>query len=263
MTDLSTIDAPPELAANVAACVQWSTANDIASPADLQLTADHLRGLKSLLKQADDFFDGPIRSAHELHKTLVGRKKIVTAPLADAEAIDKRKMLAYQQAEAAAAEAERRRLQAIIDAAAAKERQAAEAEATRQMNIQAEAQRKADAARQEAFDANAADRKRLAAIAARADAKAAEAGSKAADQSLAAASVIAPQATVQSVAPVVKGIATVTTWAFEVVDAALVPDQYKLIDTAAIGKVVRALGSRASIPGVRVFSNSTLSARAK
>lgn len=47
-----------------------------------------------------------------------------------------------------------------------------------------------------------------------------------------------------------------TIWKFEVVDFALVPDEYKLPDATKIGKVVRA-GLR-SIPGIRIYSEDTL-----
>ena len=45
-------------------------------------------------------------------------------------------------------------------------------------------------------------------------------------------------------------------WKFEVIDFALVPDEYKLIDATKVGKVVRA-GVR-SIPGIRIYSEEGL-----
>jgi len=45
-------------------------------------------------------------------------------------------------------------------------------------------------------------------------------------------------------------------WKFEVIDFALVPDEYKLIDAAKVGRVVRA-GLR-SIPGIRIYSEESL-----
>jgi len=52
-----------------------------------------------------------------------------------------------------------------------------------------------------------------------------------------------------------------TIWKFEVIDFVLVPDEYKLIDVAKVGKVVRA-GLR-SIPGIRIYSEETLRVNAK
>ncbi len=42
---------------------------------------------------------------------------------------------------------------------------------------------------------------------------------------------------------------------------ALVPRQYMIPDTAAIGRVVAALGHRASIPGVEVYEETVIAAR--
>lgn len=49
-----------------------------------------------------------------------------------------------------------------------------------------------------------------------------------------------------------EGRAVVQTWTFDVVDEALVPRQYLMLDTKAISKVVTALKDRANIPGIRV-----------
>lgn len=48
----------------------------------------------------------------------------------------------------------------------------------------------------------------------------------------------------------------VTTWKFDITDSALVPDEYKIVDVAKIGKVVRA-GLR-EIPGIRIYSEDSL-----
>ena len=47
-----------------------------------------------------------------------------------------------------------------------------------------------------------------------------------------------------------------TIWKFEVIDFASVPDEYKIVDAAKVGKVVRA-GLR-SIPGIRIYPEGTL-----
>lgn len=126
MTDLEKIDAPPELRQTVAACVKWSQENIIADNGGYQATADHLQEIKAQLKAADAFFDGPIKTAHELHKTLVARKKFVTDPLKESEATDKRKMLGFTAEQQRKAEEERRKLQAAADESARREREALE-----------------------------------------------------------------------------------------------------------------------------------------
>ena len=48
----------------------------------------------------------------------------------------------------------------------------------------------------------------------------------------------------------------VTTWKFTIVDSALIPNEYKIIDVKRIGAVVRA-GLR-EIPGVRIYPEDSL-----
>lgn len=45
-----------------------------------------------------------------------------------------------------------------------------------------------------------------------------------------------------------------TEWKWRVVDPALVPDQYKVIDDKAVTQVVKGLKERTQIPGIKVFS---------
>ena len=67
-------------------------------------------------------------------------------------------------------------------------------------------------------------------------------------------------APVESEAPKVKGISTRTVWKFEVTDESQVPREYLSVDHTKIGGVVRALKNAANIPGVRVYSEETMSA---
>jgi len=50
-------------------------------------------------------------------------------------------------------------------------------------------------------------------------------------------------------------------WKYRIVDASKVPEQYKKIDESKIGKVVRALGEHASIPGVETYCETSTVAR--
>ena len=62
-------------------------------------------------------------------------------------------------------------------------------------------------------------------------------------------------------APKVKGISTRKNWKFEIVDQAKIPNEYLQPNTVAIGGVVRALKGNTNIPGIRVYSEDTMSAR--
>lgn len=72
-----------------------------------------------------------------------------------------------------------------------------------------------------------------------------------------------------TVAPVVlprdeqpTGISYRDVWKFRITNPKLIPDQYKVIDEKAIGGVVRALKGETNIPGVEVYAEKTVAARA-
>jgi hypothetical protein len=62
-------------------------------------------------------------------------------------------------------------------------------------------------------------------------------------------------------APKVAGTATLTTWTFEIVDAALIPREYLIPDEKKIGGVVRAMKDATKIPGVRIIKQTKVHAR--
>lgn len=74
--------------------------------------------------------------------------------------------------------------------------------------------------------------------------------------------VVAAPVFVAPTVPKVEGISDREVWKFKVVNPALVPNEYKIIDESAIGKVVRALKDRTSIPGIQVYPEKVLSVRA-
>lgn len=120
-----------------------------------------------------------------------------------------------------------------------------------QDRLRQEDQRKADeAARKE--------RERLEAQAARA----AAAGKieKAEALEVRAATVSAP--VIHREAPKVAGLSTREVWRYEIVDATALPREYLTPDTTKIGKVVQALRGDTTIPGVRVYAERQLAARA-
>lgn len=131
MNDLANINAPADLCERVTWATQWANGIVIANDETYAVVADELKAIKSAQKQADEFFDPPIKQAYELHKMLVGRKKIITQPLADAESKAKSRMLGYTTEKQRKAEEERRRLQAIADAEAEKQRKSLLAQAAK------------------------------------------------------------------------------------------------------------------------------------
>jgi hypothetical protein len=65
-------------------------------------------------------------------------------------------------------------------------------------------------------------------------------------------------------APVVAaaGEYSVEVWEYEVIDFALVPNEYKALDASKVGQVVKAMKSLASIPGIKVTSRKDIRQRA-
>lgn len=72
--------------------------------------------------------------------------------------------------------------------------------------------------------------------------------------------VFIPPVIAPSITPKVSGIAPRKSWDFEIVNPKLVPDQYKIVDTKVIAGVVRSLGERTQIPGVKVFQTMSIAA---
>jgi colicin import membrane protein len=220
-----------------------------------------VQSVKSKRSAIVEFFADSKTKAHAAWKAIVGMEKNETDKLDAFEAAGKRAILAYDQAEAAKAEAERRRLQAIADESARKEREKAEAEARRQRQIEQEARDKAEAARRAAEAADAAERARLLKEAEAAERKAAAAAVKAENQTENAAAVQAAVAHVAPVAVKQAGESTRGIWRAVVKDAAAVPREWLIVDTKALDAFAKATKGAKAIPGVEFIEEKTLAIR--
>lgn len=252
---------------------------DVTIPQEVQAEAQAAGAMLATLEalqvtcQAEyDAAGAEVRAIAKRAKDLEAMRTTLKAPILDAgrridaffkEPLDfcsrarkvvEAKMLAHQreqdrireEAERQAAEAARREREKLEREAAA------EREKARKAQEAAEAKARA---LEEAGKAERAEQMRQQA-AERAAAAEAEAQAKAA---AAAAMPTAP--VVHVAAPAAKGISTRENWKFEIVDPALVPREYLVVDEKAIGQVVRALQSRTNIPGVRVYAEQTIAAR--
>ncbi len=222
MTDLALLDAPDDLKQNVSACVLWSQANTVTDAPSFQATATHLQNIKVSQKLANEFFDPPIKQAYDLHKMLVGRKKLLTGPLEQSESLDKQKMLNYQRAEQEKAAAEQRRLQAIADADARKERERLEklAAAAKKPETQ---QRYAEAA---------------------------------------ASVAPAPVVHVASAAPKVAGLSTRTIWRCRVIDPMAIPREFLMVDEAKLAGYAKSMKEMARVAGCEFYPDQSLASKA-
>jgi len=67
--------------------------------------------------------------------------------------------------------------------------------------------------------------------------------------------------TVPVEAPKLDGTSIRKVWKFEVTDFSALPDEFKKVDEAKLGAVVRALKDQCKIPGIRVFHVETVVSR--
>lgn len=109
-----------------------------------------------------------------------------------------------------------------------------------------------------ALEAARKEQERLAKLAAKAEARGDE---KKAEQFQDRASGVVPEY-VPEVSTKVRGISSREVWKYEVTDLSLVPREYLIVDTVKLGDVARAMKETANIPGVRVYKESIVAARA-
>lgn len=269
MSDLATIEVPADIKENVNLCVQLAQSTTIANVEDYGTGADLLKQIKTAQKAADEWFDPLVENAHRMHKMILERKKQQTEPLKTAESMLKMKLLAYDNEQKAKAEAERKRLQAIADAKAAKEREAAELAARKQREIQAENDRIAANLRKQAEEAQAAERKKLLAQAAAAEAKANAASEKAEAKVEQAAAVAAPTIAVAAPDTKVAGISTRRVWKAFIQDrdallAYLCENkkfEYLEVNLKMLDSFAKAQNVNAKMPGVKFDSVASIASK--
>ena len=224
------------LDADVPAVVQQANAMTINSPDTCQLAAGFLRDdIKKMRKRVDETFDDLIDQAHKSHKALVARKRTFTDPLDTAERTVKGKMSAFMAEEERKRAAEEARLRKE-----AEERQRAEAEAARRAE---EERRLNEAAALEA------------------------AGHQEAAQALIEEPVVVPVAPppaviVPSRVPRMAGVSPRETWKFRIIDESKIPREFLMVNESAIGAMVRSQKGQTRIPGVEVYPETVISARA-
>jgi multidrug efflux pump subunit AcrA (membrane-fusion protein) len=268
----STNVVPAELAKEVPEVLAKSRAMVVVTPEGHLDAANWLMQIKAFGKRIAEVF-APMKSkAWEAHREIVAQEKKMLDPLIEAEQLTKLAMGAYEFAEESKRLAEQRRLQAEVDERARKERELLDQTAARQRQVEAEARAKADAARRaaEAEAASAAEKRQLVAQAEAAERKAAAAAAKVEESDAAAASVVAPVIEVAKTVAPIKGISSRQTWHAEVKDwkaffdwvCTSRRDEFIAVNDKALQAHARAMGERASIPGVVFKAKSSIAARA-
>lgn len=191
----------------------------------LSVANEFLLGIKALQKEIDATFDPIIQAAHEAHKKALAQKKKFEEPLIRAERVVKPKITAYLQ------EQERIRREAEEQARQVEwERRQAEQEAMRKA-LEAEAHGKQKEAEKIIEEA-------------------------------AKLEVTIPSSPVIPQRQQTQGIAMRELWRFDITDANLLPREYLVPDLVRIGKIVQVMKDKTGIPGIRVFAEKILTARA-
>jgi len=194
----------------------------------LERAGEILVAVKGLRKLINETFDPIIKKAHESHREAIEQKKRAELPLVEAEGVLKPQIGRYV--------AEQERI-----------KREAEEKARREEQARIEAERKAE-------------EERLAAAL-----KAEEAGDSArAEEILNEAPPEfkpLPPAPVGFVVPKISGMSTSTIWKFDVVDQAKIPSEFMVPNFTKIGQVVRATKGTLQIPGIRIYSEKSVSAR--
>lgn len=220
-----------------------------------------VQSVKSKKKMIVNFFADSKQKANAAWKAIVSMEKTETDKLDAFEFAGKAAILKYDQAKEKMRLAEQRRLQAIADETARKEREKREQEAAKQRQIEEESRKKADEARKRAQEAqDQSERERLQREAEAADRKANAAQIKADSKLEDAAAVVAP--IVQMAAPEKqKGESTRDVWTYEVLDVNMIPREYLQPNEKALAGVARATKGSITIPGIRIFAEKTLAVK--
>ena len=215
-----------------------------------------LKTLKKFQSEIKAELRPAIEKAFDLHKTLVKQEKSFLAPLQTAESAIKSKISTFLAEQEKIRQEEQRKAR---EKAEAEERRAREEKERQQREWEA----KEKAKREEAEKLAAEGKEEEARKARLAADKAAE---KAEEREQQAAEVHVPAPIVDSKVEQQKGISAKVNWKFEIVDEEKVPNEWKIVDEPAIGKIVRGIGNKdrveKMIPGIRVWSESTVSVRA-
>lgn len=207
---------------------QRAGALTIQSPDSYTEAGEMLKGIKALRKEVDAAFDPIITAAHAAHREACSQKKRAETPLAEAETILKRGLIAYDTEQERIRRIEERRLQEL----ARLEQEA------RQLAEAAELERQANAA----TDLTEAYQMRHEA------------------EALLDAPIVAPVVVLERSTPKVSGISYREVWRFRVTDAATIPREYLAVDEQKIGGVVRAMKGATAIPGIEVYPEKVASA---
>jgi len=210
---------------------QEAAALSVETNADYENAAEFLKRCKALEAEIRGVIDPMVDAAHKAHKAATTQRNKLLDPIQEAAKIIGRTMGTYMAKLEQARREEERRLR--------EQRQREEEAKALELAAQLEAQ----------------------ASAAREAGKQVEAEMKTQQAETVINTVPDVVVRVKSEAPKVSNTMTRETWRFEVTDAAAVPREFLTVNEQAIGAMVRTMKDKTNIPGVRVWSETSVTAR--
>ena len=228
-----------------------ATSIQVKCDVDYEMAAVMLKEFKRKEAQVREFFEPLVAKAYASHRALTTRLKETVAPLNEAKKTIGSEMGRYQAELEAVRRAEEEKLRVQLQKEADEK---ALAEATRLEEVAKieKAARLAEAARLHEVG-KVEEAARLAEAAKLEE----EARLKAASTVLDDVPVV--QTVLKSAAPKAEGTSVRTFWKYEIVDEAVIPREFLCVDDKALGAYVRQEKDSASIPGVRVYSATSVS----
>jgi len=236
----------------------WTQSVSVTCPEQREEVYKAIQEVKGVKGRIVAFFKPSKDHAFAAHRAIVANEKSFTDRLDKFEVAGKRAIMSYDEAENQKRLAEQRRLQAIADEQARKEREKQAQEAEKQRRIEQEARDKAEAARKAAEAAGAEERARLLREAEAAERKAAAAQIKAETREDNASAVVTP---VVQVAVKQQGESMRKIWRALVVDVAQVPREYMIVNEKALDGIAKATKGSIQIAGVGFYAENSLAVR--
>ena len=129
-----------------AGIVNWAQSVVVSTKEEADFALSRLQDVKTWRKRWVEYWRDLKENAAKAHKDICAKEKEGTEPIDRAEMMVKGKVIDWQRAEQAKAEAEQRRLQAIADEQARKERERLEAQAAKLKTPEKQAERLEQAA---------------------------------------------------------------------------------------------------------------------
>lgn len=221
----------PQLQTEALSTVDHANRLVVVDNVSREQAAEFGRGIAGLLKQTVDWFGPMKRAAAAAHKAICSKENEVVEPLEAAKRYLSSQIGSYdQRMERERREEEQRQQKIAADQAAAEAKRLSEEQALT-----------------DAIELEAAGDKN---------------GAEAVLNNPVPLPVFVPPVVVPRSVPKAQGVSSSQAWKFRVTNLAAVPDEYKILDEKAVGKVVRAMKDKTKIPGIEVYPEGRASFRA-